>query len=113
MTDEMELPRRPFFSCEEAAFSIVDAEAMRQGLMTGGITPAVTLQVGPDNIFEHRPRKVLEHQEMQVSVQCDGDISVHLDFHSGTAYKRSPDGEFLYRGGIEEGNDGKGFIRTH
>ena len=112
MADEMQLPRRPFFSCEEAAFSIVDGDAMRQSLLAGPITPAVTLRVGPGNIFEHRPRRVVEHQGPLVGIECDNGATVYLDFEEGAARTHTPEGDFLYMGGIDEGNDGKGFIRT-
>ncbi len=112
MTDEIQLPQRPFFSCEEAAFAVVDGDAIRQSLPTGPITPAVTLRVGPGNIFEHRPRRVMEHQGPLVAVECDNDATVYMDFEEGTARTRTPEGDFLYMGGIDEGNDGKGFIRA-
>lgn len=112
MRDGTVLPRRPFFSCEEAAFSVVDGAAMRQSLLGEGLSPVVTLRVGPGNVFERPPRRVVERRADVVGVQCEGDTVVYLDFENGSARKRTPQGEFLYKGGLDEGNDGKGYIRA-
>ena len=112
MSSESLLPRRPFFSCEETAFSIVDAEAMRQAITQGPITAVFTLRVGPGNIFEHRPRRVTAHQGLIVTVECDGGTTVIIDFDEESALAKTTEGEFRYLGGIDEGNDGKGFIRA-
>ena len=113
MTEQHQLPQRPFFSCDEDGFSVVDGELMRQELGRGSVVPLFTLRVGEDNIFERRPRRVAAHEGMVVTVACDDDTTVELDFEAGTARKRTPAGEWLYRGGIDEGNNGKGFIQAY
>jgi len=110
MIDEWQLPRRPFFSCSESAFSIIDGELMRHELLSGVVTPAIALEVGTGNIFEHRPRRVTEHRGQVVSVLCDDNSTVVLDFENGTARKRTPAGDQVYRAGIEEGNAGRGYM---
>jgi hypothetical protein len=112
MSSENLLPRRPFFTCEETAFSIVDAEAMRRGITQGPITPVFTLRVASGNIFENRPRRVTTQQGLIVTVECDGDTTVILDFDEESALAKTTKGEFRYLGGIDEGNDAKGFIRA-
>lgn len=111
MTDDsLLLPERPFFSCEETGLSIVDVDEMQTSLLTGGVTPRLTLRVGPGNILEHRPRSAIQQKAQLVAIQCDGDVIVYLDFDAGSARKRTSDGGFLYCGAIDEGNDGKGYI---
>lgn len=108
--DLFELPRKPFFSCEEDGFSIVDAEQMRSSSGLLSIQPALKLLVGEGNIFENRPRKVRSHENGSVVVECDGDVTVVLDFEDLAARIMKPTGEFLYLGGIEQGNDGRGYM---
>ena len=112
MKDGATFPQQPFFSCEETAFSVLDKEALRRDLLREGLVPVVTLQVGPNNIFEQPPRQVIEHHEAVVAILCDDGTTVYLDFDRGTAQKRTPEGEFRYMGDLEEGNGGKGFIRV-
>ena len=112
MDDHMRLPVQPFFSCEEAMFSVMDKAALRQQLLQGSLAPVLSLSVGPRNVFERSPRRVLEHRGAMVAVECDGETTVYLDFDSSIARTRTPEGEFRYMGDLEEGNDGKGFIRV-
>ena len=88
----------------------MDVATIRQDLLGAGVSPVVTLRVGPGNVFEHPPRWVVERRGDVVGVQCDGDTVVYLDFENGSARKRTPQGEFLYMGALDEGNDGKGYI---
>ena len=104
------LPQRPFFSCDEDGFSVIDAAEMQQSLRSGQVRPVLKLRVGPGNVFEHRPRKVVDRSGLKVTVQCDSDVTVILDFDSESARKKSPEGEFVYLGGIDEGGDGKGWM---
>ena len=108
--DSSLLPKRPFFSCETTGLSIVDIDEMQTGFREGGVTPRLTLRVGPRNILEQRPIRVVQQKDQLVAIQCDGDVIVYLDFDAGTARKRTSDGGFLYCGAIDEGNDGKGYI---
>ena len=108
--DSPDLPRRPFFNCDDTGFAVVDADELRKALPSGDVTPRLKLDIGEQNIFQHRPRRVIERTGSVVTVECDGGVTVYLDFDAGAARKRTPDGEFLYRGGIDEGNDAKGYI---
>jgi hypothetical protein len=110
MTSEWELPQKPFFSCEATAFTVIDGDLLRRSLGQGPLTPVFRFQVAPGNLFEHQPRTVIEHDAGKVRVACDNGATVHLDFGSGTARVHTTEGEFLYRGGLEEGNEGMGFI---
>lgn len=112
MDDEFTLPARAFFSCEEDGFSVVDGALMRNTLALTSIEPALKLLVGPGNVFEHRPLKLLTREGDVVSVECEGETVVHLDFAEMLARVVRPDGEFLYMGGLEDGNAGMGFMAS-
>ncbi len=104
------LPEHPFFDCVENGFAILDADQLRTGLLKGEITPRLTLTLGTDNIFQHRPRQVVDRDDTIIAIECDDEVTVYLDFYAGAARMRTPKGEFFYRGGIDEGNDAKGYI---
>ena len=111
MADELfELPVKPFFSCEEDNFAIADGALMHTVNSLLSVEPLLKLMVGSRNLFEHRPLRVTEHEGNMVTVECEAEETVYLDFHELTARKRTPQGEYIYFGGIEEGNDGMGFI---
>jgi hypothetical protein len=104
------LPQHPFFNCESDGFSVIDEAEMQKSLRSGQVTPVLKLQIGPDNIFETRPRRVVSRIGLKVTVQCDDDITVTLDFDAESARKKSPEGEFVYLGGLDEGESGKGWM---
>lgn len=108
--DEFTLPSRPFFACDEDGFTVVDGALMRGTLDFIRIEPALKLEVGPGNVFEHRPVKIASRDGDVVTVECEGGVVVRLDFGDMLARVVRPDGEFLYKGGLEDGNDGLGFI---
>jgi hypothetical protein len=108
--DEFTLPSRPFFACDEDGFSVVDGSLMKSTLDFLRIEPALKLRVGRGNVFEHRPLKIASRDGDVVSVECEGGVVVRLDFGDMLARVVRPDGEFLYKGGLEDGNDGLGFI---
>lgn len=108
--EEFTLPSRPFFACDEDGFTVVDGSLMRGTLDFLQIEPALKLRVGPRNVFEQRPKKIASRDGDVVSVECEGGVTVTLDFGDMLARVVRPDGEFLYNGGLEDGNDGRGFI---
>ena len=111
MADELfELPVKPFFSCEEDNFAIADGSLMRTINSMLSVEPLLKLMVGPRNLFEHRPLRVASHEGDIVAVECEADETVYLDFHELTARKSTPEGEYIYFGGIEEGNEGMGYL---
>ena len=110
MDDEFVLPARPFFSCEEDGFSVVDGALMHNTLALTAIEPALKLRVGPGNVFEQRPVKLAGREGDVVSVECEGGVIVHLDFGDMLVRVERPEGEFLYMAGLEAGNDGRGFM---
>ncbi len=111
MTEELfELPAKPFFSCDEDGFAVVDGAFMESAASLLTVTPVLKLLVGANNIFEQRPRKVSEHDGTNVTVECDGDVTVYLDLKELSARVSRPDGAFHYMGGIEEGSDHRGFM---
>lgn len=114
VTEELfELPVKPFFSCDEDGFAVVDGALMETAAALLVVEPVLKLLVGSGNIFEQRPRKVTEHEGTNVTVECDGDTTVYLDFRELSAQVSRPTGVFHYNGGIEEGNDHLGFISAH
>ena len=110
--DLFSLPAKPFFSCDEDGFAVVDGAAMRNAGNIGSIEPMLMLRVGPNNLFEQRPRRVTDQDGRTVTVECDGGVTVHLDFGELAARVEGPAGEFVYLGGLDEGNDGRGFLRA-
>jgi len=109
-SEEFSLPTRPFFSCEEDGFAIVDGGLMQSTLALTAIAPVLKLLVGPGNVFEQRPLKLLGREGDVVSVVCEGGAVVNLDFGDMLARVVRPEGEFLYMAGLEDGNDGRGFM---
>lgn len=111
--DELfQLPEHPFYSCEEDCFLVADGSQMGTAAAILALEPLLKLMVGEGNIFERRPVTVLSKEGPQVSVECQGGETVHIDFDALTASKTTADGEFLYRGGLEDGNDGMGYLRA-
>jgi hypothetical protein len=106
----LDLPEKPFFSCDADAFSVADGALMRSASSIVNIQPVITLQVGPNNVFEQRPRKVVGREGDVVIVECDGGERVMLDFDALAARKQTPQGEFVYRGGLDDGNEGLGWM---
>lgn len=114
MTDgeSFAMPARPFFSCEADCFILADGERMGTASAVLAAEPLLKLDIGEGNVFERRPLRVAERDGLHIAVECDGGEVVHLDLREFTARKTTPDGDFLYRSGLEEGNDGLGFIRA-
>ncbi len=104
------LPDKPFFSCDADGFSIVDGALMRSAGGIINIEPIVSLLVGPNNVFEQRPRRVVSWEGQLVTVACDDGITVILDFGDLAVRKQTALGEFIYRGGLDEGNEGRGWM---
>ncbi|MBI4313111.1 MAG: hypothetical protein HY681_15240 [Chloroflexi bacterium] len=98
------------FSCDAGAFAIYDSEEARNLLRHGSARPLMALKVGPGNIFESSPKRVLRQSPSAVSVQCvDGSI-IHLDFGEETAIKQTDQGRYRYRGDLQDGNKGEGYM---
>ncbi len=111
MPDEIfELPEIPFFSCEEDGFAIADGERRQTTRAALILEPVFKLKVGPGNVFERRPLRVIEYEGHNVVVECEGGETVYLDFYELKARKESPDGGWYYRGPLDEGNDALGFM---
>ena len=109
--DELfQLPERPFYSCEQDCFLVADGSQMGTAAAILALEPLLKLMVGEGNIFERRPVQVAEKDGARVSVECEGGDVVHIDFDALTARKTTPAGDFLYRGGLEDGNDGMGYF---
>jgi len=110
MDAELKLPAKVFFSCDEDGFSVVDGATIRDMFDLENIQPMIRFDVGDRNLFEQRPLKVASHEGDTVSVECEGGAIVHLDFAEFAARVERPEGMFLYMGGLDEGNDGRGFL---
>ena len=107
---DVTLPTRPFFSCEQDEFLIVDRSDMKTLLTTTPLEPWLRLVVGASNVVESPPLKVVHHSQLKVLLQCR-DALVELDFHDELARKTLPDGsQLLYMGGLSEANEGRGWI---
>ena len=110
--DQFEMPVRPFFSCEETRFLVADGSQVISATAMQSLEPLLSLSVGPGNVFEQRPLRVTSHEGTDVVVECEGDEVVHLNFDDFTARKTTPEAEFYYKGDLDEGNDGLGFMRA-
>ena len=106
------LPERPFFSCAAGEFAVVDALQMRTAAGLAHVEPLCVFSVGPGNVFERAPLRVVGQGAEVVTVECDGGETVVLDFRELAARKRTPSGEWLYRGGLDEANEGLGVMRA-
>ena len=103
------LPSRPFFSCTPQELTIVDTDDARSSLGQGSIEPWMSFKVGQGNIIDTIPRRVESRRGDELTVECEDGL-VHIDFSQGRARKTTPQGEFVYMGGLEERNDGRGYI---
>ncbi len=111
MADDLfQLPENPFFSCNADSFAILDGSKKQATRASLVIEPIFKLSVGPGNVFEHRPLRVIEHEEHLVTVECEGGETVYLDFHDLKARKEGPRGGWVYKGPLDEGNDALGFL---
>lgn len=102
-------PPSPFFSCEENGFRIVDKTRFSQ-VVTGKEEPWLTLSVGESNVMHSKPVRVTSHQEFAIEIECE-DGALKLDIESESARKVDATGrEWVYRGGLEEANQGMGWM---
>ncbi|MBI2856554.1 MAG: hypothetical protein HYX93_06890 [Chloroflexi bacterium] len=107
--EELGLPARPFFSCTPEEFVVVDAEAAKSALRSGFMEPWMKFERGDGNVIDSVPHRVASQQEDVVAVECEG-ATVYIDFAEGRARKVTSQGEFVYRGTLEERNEGRGYI---
>ncbi len=102
-------PSNPFFSCEPGSLRIVDKSRFSQVVM-GKEDPWLTLSVDEQNVMHSRPVKVTAHQDFEVEIECESG-TLRLDIDSESARKVDTDGrEWVYRGGLEEANEGMGWM---
>lgn len=102
-------PPSPFFSCENSSFRIVDKARFSQ-VVSGKEEPWLTLAVGDSNVMHSKPVRVSSHEDSSIEIECE-DGSLKLDIESESARKVDPDGrEWVYRGGLEEANQGMGWM---
>ena len=103
-------PTRPFFSCSEDEFAVADQAAMAASLRGARVEPWMIFRVGEGNIFDSPPVKVLEHSRGLVRVECS-DAEVTIDFDDESARKATAQGDrFVYMGGLDQANDGLGWL---
>lgn len=103
------IPPQLFFSCEPASFRIVDKSKFSQ-VLSGKEDPWLTLSVNETNVMHSRPLRVTAHNGDKIEVECEGG-SVKLDMESESARKVDPAGrEWVYCGGLDEGNEGLGWM---
>ncbi len=109
MVENEGLPKKVLFSCTEDEFVIVDAEEAKRTMGYGRTEPWMSFKRGPGNVIETTPKKVIHWQGDEVAVECE-DGTVHIDFAEGTARKETSVKELRYMGGIDQRNDGLGYI---
>jgi len=103
------LPKKVLFSCTEEEFAIVDAEEAKRTMGYGRTEPWMSFKTAPGNVIETPPKQVVSNQNGVVGVECE-DGTVYVDFAEGTARKETSVKEFRYMGGIDQRNDGLGYI---
>jgi hypothetical protein len=105
------IPMKPFISCEKDKFILIDASEVKTTANLATLTPILCLVVGDGNIFQSTPLKAfVAASNDEISINCEGDSIVILDFVALAARKKTPLGEFLYSGGLDQGNEGLGWI---
>ena len=107
-----ELPNRPFFSCEKTSFLIYDSIEMRDISALGNLEPSCEFIVGSANVFQFTPKFVIEHSKSHVQISCEEEVTVILNFDALAAEKQTPEGRFLYKGGLDQANDALGFMKA-
>ena len=102
-------PVSPFFSCEDSSFRIVDKSRFSQVVM-GKEDPWLTLSVNESNVMHSRPVRVTSHHDFAIEIECEQG-TLKLDIDSESARKVDAEGrEWVYRGGLEEANQGMGWM---
>lgn len=102
-------PSSPFFSCEDTGLLIVDKTRFSQ-VVTGKEEPWLKLSVAEENVMHSKPVKVKSHHDFTIEVECEQG-SLKLDMESESARKVDSAGkEWVYRGGLEEANQGLGWM---
>lgn len=102
-------PSSPFFSCEPSSLRIVDKTRFSQ-VVSGKEDPWLTLSVSADNVMHSRPVRVKSHQELDIEIECEEGL-LRLNIESESARKVDSSGkEWVYRGGLEEANEGMGWM---
>ena len=102
-------PASPFLSCEPDKFVIVDRAEMA-ALLMGKAEPWLQLSVGDGNVLDSSPLKAHQASATVVEIQCETGL-VRLDLGSESARKVTDDGtEYIYCGGLDEANDGLGWM---
>ncbi len=102
-------PASPFFSCESDGLKIVDKTRFSQ-VITGKEEPWLTLAVNESNVMHSTPVKIKSHVDFKVEIECETG-SLKLDIESESARKVDAAGrEWVYRGGLEEANQGMGWM---
>ena len=103
-------PERPFFSCSEHEFAVVDQATMAASLRDGRVEPWMAFRVAEGNVFESPPVSVLDNNHGRVRVRCR-DAEVLVDFIEESARKTTAAGEqLIYMAGLDEANDGRGWL---
>lgn len=102
-------PSTPYFSCEPDRLRIVD-KAQFSKVVMGKADPWLTLSVSESNVMHSRPVRVKSHQDFSIEIECELGL-LRLNMESESARKVDTDGrEWVYRGGLEEANEGLGWM---
>ena len=102
-------PSSPFFSCEATGLRIVDKSKFSQVIM-GKEDPWLTLSVDESNVMHSKPVRVMSHEDFLIEIECE-EGTLKLDISTESARKVDGTGrEWVYRGGLEEANQGMGWM---
>lgn len=108
--DSLQMPAKPFLSCEVDRFSLFDSSTLRTAADLAMLKPSLVLLVGPGNVLESRPIAASQSGLLTISIECEDQAQVILDLDAIAARKTTAAGEFLYGGGLDQGNEGLGWV---
>ncbi|MBI4338402.1 MAG: hypothetical protein HY680_00445 [Chloroflexi bacterium] len=109
---EQTVPQRLFFSCEGDNLAVYDSQGAKSFLRNGDARPLLLLKAGIGNILESAPKHAIRLPNGVVSIECADGTLVELNLEEESAHKTTPSGRFRYRGSLDEGNDGSGYMRA-
>lgn len=104
-----QVPKTLVFVCQAKRFAAVDASLL-EDYMKDRVEPWMSLEVGPGQMFETRPIRVLYYNYPEVAVVTTN-YTIRLNLQTGAAYRVFPDGaEYEFRGGIGTSDTRPGWI---
>ena len=109
MAHDEGMPSQVFFDCSPEGFNILDAASLKASFGRGSPEPWMSFKMGPGNVIETTPKKVVSNSDDVIGVECEDGV-VYIDLYDSTAKKQKDGRQWRYMGGIDRRNDGLGYI---